>query len=148
MPNMLRNVLAVLAGLVIGSAVNMALITMSASIIPPPAGVNVSDPDSLSAGIGLFTPRHFLFPFLAHALGTLAGALTAYLIAASHRVQVAYAVGVLFLCGGIAAVFMIPAPTWFVAADLLLAYLPMAWVAVQIGARVKQGNDGARAQAA
>lgn len=147
-PNALRNVLAVIAGFVIGSAVNMALITVSASIIPPPAGVNVSDPASLSAGIGLFTPRHFLFPFLAHALGTLTGALAAYLIAASHRAQLAYAVGVLFLCGGIAAVFMIPAPTWFVAADLLLAYLPMAWLAVQIGTRATPGNDVAQAQAA
>src|SRR5687767_1828682 len=103
MPNLLRNVLAVLAGVVIGSAVNVALITLSPSFIPPPAGVDVNDPESLSKGIHLFEPRHFLMPFLAHALGTLAGALAAYLIAAAHRTQMAYVIGAVFLCGGVAA---------------------------------------------
>jgi hypothetical protein len=32
----------------------------------------------------LFEPRHFVMPFLAHALGTLAGALAAFLIAATY----------------------------------------------------------------
>jgi ABC-type transport system involved in cytochrome bd biosynthesis fused ATPase/permease subunit len=35
-------------------------------------------------------------------------------------------IGIIFLIGGIAACFMIPAPGWFMAADLLLAYIPMA----------------------
>ena len=83
-------------------------------------------------------------PFLAHALGTLAGALAAYLIATKYVAQIAYVIGAVFLCGGVAASFMIPAPTWFIALDLLAAYLPMAWAAVQIGTRIKQGNTGAR----
>ena len=144
MPNLLRNVLAVVAGIVIGGVVNMALVTLSPSLIPPPAGVDVNDPESLSKGIHLFEPRHFIMPFLAHALGTLAGALAAYLIAAAHRRQMAYVIGILFLCGGVAASFMIPAPAWFIALDLLVAYLPMAWVATQIGARMKQVNSGSR----
>ena len=74
-------------------------------------------------------------PFLAHAVGTLAGALAAYLIAASHRARIAYAIGALFLCGGVAASFMIPAPAWFIALDLLAAYIPMAWLAVRIAPR-------------
>ena len=39
---------------------------------------------------------------------------------------------------------MIPAPTWFIVLDLLAAYLPMAWLGIQIGTRMKQGSDGAR----
>ena len=58
MPNILRNVLAVIAGLVIGGSVNMALITLSPALIPPPAGVDVSDPQSLATAIHLFEPRH------------------------------------------------------------------------------------------
>lgn len=137
MPNILRNVLAVIAGLVIGGIVNMILITISPMIVPPPAGVDLNNPESISRAIQLFEPRHFLMPFLAHALGTLAGALTAYLIAASYKARFAYAIGVLFLCGGVAASFMIPAPAWFIALDLLVAYLPMAWLATQIGARIQ-----------
>ena len=140
MPNLLRNVLAVIAGLVIGAVVNSVLVMLSPMIIPPPAGVDINNMESLSRGMHLFEPRHFIVPFLAHALGTLTGALAAYLIAASYKARFAYVIGVLFLCGGVAASLMIPAPAWFIALDLLVAYLPMAWLATQIGARLNRGN--------
>jgi hypothetical protein len=136
MPNIVRSLLAVIAGILIGGVVNMALITVSPSLIPPPAGVDVNNAESLAKGIHLFEPRHFAMPFLAHALGTLAGALSAYFIAASHKPKMAMAIGAFFLLGGIAAAFMIPAPAWFIALDLVAAYLPMAWIATQIGARM------------
>jgi len=144
MPNLLRNALALLAGIAIGGGVNMALITLGPSLIPPPAGVDVNSAESLSRAMHLFEPRHFMMPFLAHAVGTLAGALAAYLIAATYRAQLAYVIGAAFLCGGVAASFMIPAPAWFIALDLLAAYLPMAWLSIQMGTRMKQGNNGAR----
>jgi hypothetical protein len=144
MPNLFRNVLALLAGIAIGGSVNMALITASPALIPPPAGVDVNSAESLSNAMHLFEPRHFIMPFLAHAVGTLAGAFAACLIAASYKAQIAYAIGVVFLCGGVAASFMIPAPTWFVALDLLAAYLPMAWLGIQIGTRMKHGKAAAR----
>ena len=138
MPNLLRNVLAILAGIVIGGGVNMALITLSPSLIPPPPGVDVNNVESLSKAMHLFEPRHFVMPFWAHALGTFVGALAAYLIAATYKVQIAYVIGAVFLCGGLAASFLIPAPTWFIAIDLLAAYLPMAWLGIQIGTRMQQ----------
>ena len=144
MPNLMRNLLALLVGIAVGGGVNMALITLSPLLIPPPPGVDVNSAESLSKAMHLFEARHFIMPFLAHALGTLAGALAAYLIAASYKVQLAYVIGVVFLCGGVAASFMIPAPTWFIVLDLLAAYLPMAWLAVQISTRIKRGNSGAR----
>ena len=110
-------------------AVNSALITLGPSLIPPPAGVDVTDAASLSAGIHRFEPRHFVMPFLAHA------------------VRIAFAVGAVFLCGGVAARFMIPAPAWFVALDLLAAYVPMAWLGVRIGASLRRAPGGARARA-
>jgi hypothetical protein len=144
MPNLLRNTLALLAGIVIGGGVNMTLITVSPSLIPPPAGVDVNSAESLSNAMHLFEPRHFIMPFLAHAVGTLAGAIATYLIAASYKTQMAYVIGAVFLCGGVAASFMIPAPTWFIALDLLAAYLPMAWLGIQIGTRIKRGKTDAR----
>lgn len=140
MPKLLRNVLAVLAGIVIGAVVNGALIALSPSLIPPPAGVDVNNAESLAKAMPLFEPRHFIMPFLAHALGTLAGALAAYLIAASHKAKFAYAIGVVFLCGGIAACFMIPAPAWFMLLDLVVAYLPMAWLGIQTGRRIQRAT--------
>lgn len=144
MPKLMQNVLAIIAGILIGGLVNMALITLSPSLIAPPAGVDPNNAESLSKSMHLFEPRHFVMPFLAHAVGTLIGALTAYLIAATHKAQMAYAIGAAFLIGGIAASFMIPAPAWFIALDLLAAYLPMAWLATQIGSRMKRGSSDPR----
>lgn len=147
MPLLLRNVLALVGGIAIGSGVNMALITLGPSVIPPPAGVDVTSAEGLRSAMHLFEPRHFIMPFLAHALGTLAGALVAWLAAGSHRARMAYAVGGFFLLGGVAAAFMIPAPAWFVALDLLVAYVPMAWLATQVGSRIRQDRPPAVAPA-
>ena len=143
MPKLLRNVLALLAGIGIGGAVNMALIVLSPFIIAPPPGVDANNAESLSKSIHLFEAQHFVMPWLAHAVGTFAGALVAYLIAASYKVQIAYVIGAVFLCGGVAASFMIPAPAWFITLDLLAAYLPMAWLGVQIAIRMDQGYKNA-----
>ena len=135
MPHVLRTVVAVVAGFVAGSVVNMALILVSGNVIPPPAGADVTTAEGLRASLQLFEPRHFVFPFLAHALGTFAGALMAAVLTRGRGPGAALAVGVLFLLGGIANTFMLPSPAWFTALDLMLAYLPCAWLAHRIAAR-------------
>ena len=126
MNSTVKNILAVIVGLVIGSAVNMGIIMISSSIIPPPEGADVTTMEGLKESIHLFQPKHFLFPFLAHALGTLVGAFLAALIAANHKMKFALIIGVFFLIGGIVNTFMIPAPIWFNVLDLVGAYIPMA----------------------
>ena len=138
MKTFLRGLLAVILGLVVGSGVNMGLILLSPLIIPPPAGVDVREAKSLSSSIHLFEPRHFLFPFLAHALGTLCGSVVGYGVALRYRWGISFVIGVLFLGGGIAAAFMIPAPAWFIGLDLLMAYLPMAWLGAVAGRKLSK----------
>lgn len=139
MSKTLRLVVAVIAGFAIGSAVNMALIMVSGHVIPPPAGADVSTMEGLKASLHLFEPRHFLFPFLAHALGTFAGALVACAVATDKSATPAWIVGGLFLLGGLANSFMLPGPAWFTAVDLLLAYLPPAW----LGQKLIRKSSGA-----
>ena len=147
-PGLLRNALAIVAGIVAGSVVNMAIITAGPALVPPPAGVDVTNAESLARAMPLFEPRHFAMPFLAHASGTLAGALVAYLVAATRRSLMAYLIGGVFLGGGVAAAFIIPAPAWFIALDLLVAYLPMAWLGIRLGACMKKASNGARIERA
>jgi hypothetical protein len=128
MSPIIRNILAILAGAVIGSVVNMGIIAISGSIIPLPAGADITTPEGLKAAIPLFEARHFIFPFLAHALGTLAGAFVAALAAANNQFRIAVGVSVFFLIGGISAVFMFPSPVWFIVLDLAGAYLPMGYL--------------------
>ncbi|HRG32114.1 MAG: hypothetical protein JNK69_07020 [Saprospiraceae bacterium] len=125
---MIRNILAVLAGAILGSMVNMGIIMLSSSIIPPPEGADLTTEAGLKASMHLMQPKHFIMPFLAHALGTLAGAFVTAIIALSHKMNLALAIGVLFLAGGISMVFMLPSPIWFTLLDLIGAYLPMAYL--------------------
>ncbi len=125
----LRNIVAVIAGVIFGSAVNMGIITISGSIIPPPDGADVTTMEGLKAAMHLFQPKHFIMPFLAHALGTFAGALLAGKIAFNHKMKFALGIGIFFLIGGIANTFMLPSPTWFTILDLAGAYIPMAFIA-------------------
>lgn len=138
---MLRNILSIPAGFVLGSIVNMTFITIGGSVIPPPAGADVSSMESLKASMHLFGPEHFVFPFLAHALGTLAGALVAAAVAKTHVVRFALVIGVLFLVGGSVTISMIGGPLWFNAVDLILAYLPMGYLGGKIVLKIRAAAD-------
>lgn len=129
----IKNILAVIVGLVVGSIVNMSIIMVSSSIIPPPEGADVTTVEGLKASMHLFTPINFLFPFLAHALGTFAGALLASLIGVGNKMRLAIIVGLFFLAGGIANVMMLPSPLWFTIVDLGGAYIPMAYIGGMLG---------------
>jgi hypothetical protein len=133
----LRPALALILGIAIGGGVNMALVILGPILIAPPPGADMASAEGLKASMHLLEPKHFLMPFLAHAVGTFAGALSGSLITVSLRSIVAYAIGIVFLCGGIAASFMIPAPTWFIVLDLVAAYLPMAWLGSSLADRLK-----------
>lgn len=123
-------ILAVLAGLVIGSLVNMGLILLSDKIIAPPEGIDSTTMEGLKAGMHLMEPKHFLFPFLAHALGTLVGAFVAAKITCTSRAS--YIVGGVFLVGGAVMTYQLPAPLWFETTDLILAYIPAACLGLKL----------------
>lgn len=124
----LRNILAVVLGLVVGGAVNLLLIQISGSIIPPPNGADITTMEGLKSTMHLFGPEHYIFPFLAHALGTLVGAFVAAKIAATNKIKFALAIGAFFFLGGAINAYLLPAPTWFLIFDLAGAYFPMAYL--------------------
>lgn len=128
----LRNILAVLTGLIVGSVVNMSIIEISGSIIPPPEGFDIRTEAGLKASMHLLEAKHFIFPFLAHALGTFIGALLTAMIAATQKIKLALLIGLFFLAGGIWMVTIIPAPIGFAIIDLLLAYIPCAWLGARL----------------
>ncbi len=127
-----KNVLAVVAGIIVGSVVNLGIVSLGPNIIPLPDGADTSTMEALRESMKLYTPIHFLSPFLAHALGTLAGAFVAAKFAATHRARMGIGIGLFFLLGGITAVVQLGGPLWFKAADLLLAYIPMGYLGAKL----------------
>lgn len=136
----LKNVLAVIAGWIGGSVVNMGLIQIGYNLYPI-EGIDPANMEALAEVMPTLGAEHFIFPFLGHAFGTLVGAAIAAMIAATHRMKFALGIGALFLLGGIAVNVMLPGPTWFAAVDILLAYIPMAWLGGKLGMRITGGKS-------
>ena len=130
----IRNTLAVMAGIILGSSVNMGIIMVSGSIIPPPDGADVTTMEGLKSSMHLFQPKHFILPFLAHAIGTFAGAFLSHLIAINNKMKYALGIGAFFLIGGIINIFMLPSPAWFTVLDLIGAYIPMGYLGGKLAA--------------
>ena len=128
----LKNILAIIVGVFAGGALNMLLIMVSGKVIPPPEGADLTTMEGLTAAMPLMGPQHFIMPFLAHALGTLVGAMVTCAIAATHKMRFAMAISIWFMIGGILNIIMLPSPLWFTIVDLLLAYLPMGYLGAKL----------------
>ena len=116
----ITNILVLLGGCVFGSVVNMGLIIAGNQLIPMADGMNPMDAT-------MWEIKYFVFPFLAHAIGTLVGAFIVARYAASYHMILSIFVGVFSLLGGISMVLIMPAPLWFILLDISLAYIPMGW---------------------
>lgn len=130
-----KNISAVVLGWLVGSSLNMGLIQTGLYIFPI-SGIDPNDMDAFAEVMPTLEFEYFIFPFLAHALGTFVGAIMASMIAESKKMKFALYIGGLFLIGGIAVNYMLPGPTWFAVADIVLAYIPMAWLGGKIGVKL------------
>ena len=128
----LRNILALVAGFITANIVNIGIIQLGMNIVPLPEGMIPGDMDSLKEHIDVFEFKHYIFPFLAHAIGTLAGAFLTAKLAATHKLKLALAIGAIFLFFGIMMVVKIGGSMLFQACDILLAYIPMAWLGAKL----------------
>jgi hypothetical protein len=124
--------LGLVFGLIVGGMVNMSLINLGGLLLPMGDGIDPSNMEHLKAVMPTLELKYFLTPFLAHALGTLCGAIIALWIS-QRTVVLAYVVGASFFIGGGMMVYMLPeSPLWFDIVDLSLAYFPMSWIATKI----------------
>lgn len=121
MKTIIRNTLALFAGGLIGMVVNMGLIITGNQLFPFEADMNPMNAMNWEL-------KYFIFPFLAHAIGTLSGSYIAAKFSDRYHMIFAICIGLFFLLGGITMVFILPAPIWFIILDLVIAYIPMSWL--------------------
>lgn len=131
-----KRTLVILLSIFIGAQVNGALLTIGTYLIPPPEGFNLNTMDGLKAAVPFLKAKHYLFPFFAHAIGTLISAVLITRFLKTQQFVFAMMAGVLFLIAGISMVIMLPGtPIWFVLVDLIAAYIPMAYLGNKIARR-------------
>ncbi|MAO33078.1 MAG: hypothetical protein CL824_06175 [Crocinitomicaceae bacterium] len=124
----IRNIISFIFTVFIGSVINMMLIELGNYLFPI-KGIDPNDIDAYIKIVPSLNAEFFLFPFLAHAIGTFLASFLCVLIAFNHKLKLSIIIGVLFLSGGIYMSIIIPAPFWFIFIDLIFAYIPMALLA-------------------
>jgi hypothetical protein len=136
--HILKRTIIVLLSIFIGAQVNGAFLTLGTNLIPPPEGFNLNSMEGLKAAVPFLEAKHYLFPFLAHAIGTLISAVLISRFLKSHQLVFSMVAGFLFLFAGISMVIMLPrTPIWFILLDLIVAYIPMAYLGYKL---VKKPN--------
>ena len=128
MLNLVQFIVLLAIALTLGGVANGALIALSPYLIPLPDGLDLTSPEGLTAAAMLMEPKHFLIPWMAHALGSLVGAVLIAWWQPKWSFWGALLVGGMFFIGGFLMVQMVPAPNWFVVLDLGFAYFPMAFL--------------------
>jgi hypothetical protein len=135
MKGIVLNVLVFAACVIAGGFINDLIIQYSGAVIPPPAGFDLTTGEGFKAAAAVIEPKHFIMPFLAHAVGTLVGAFLVTLLIKERKLFRALLIGFLFFLVGVYMVFVLPSPLWFDAVDLGLAYIPMAWIGYKLALR-------------
>jgi len=119
MKQTLKNIAIVILGIIVGMIVNIGLIILGGTIFPP--SENFEPMNAMNWDF-----KYFIFPFLAHSIGTLTGALIVSKLSNKSSIILPLIVGLYFLMGGIYMITILPAPMWFVLLDVILGYIPMA----------------------
>jgi hypothetical protein len=132
----MRNVLAILIGLIAGALCNGAILKLNGTWVSLPANVDMQTPAGIAAAMPLLAFKHFVVVFLAHAVGAMVAALVATLLAKPKRQYIPLIIGGLFLIAGIMMVIQIPAPAIFSIIDLTLAYVPMAYLGYYLARKI------------
>ena len=119
MIKILKNIVIIIVGIIIGMIINIGIIVLGGMIFP------VSDSFNPMNALN-WDFKYFIFPFLAHSIGTFTGVLIASKLSKRDSIMIPAIVGLYFLLGGIYMVTILPAPTWFVLLDITLCYIPMS----------------------
>jgi hypothetical protein len=129
----IQRILAVITFIVAlfsGASLNGFIVEMGPKLIPPPPGADFTTQAGLIHSMKLMEPKHFIAPFLAHALGTLLTSIILVLFVKNLKQLKIYLITStsLFFLGGAYMVYLLPSPMWFNSIDLIFAYFPMALI--------------------
>jgi len=124
---MIRNVTAVVVGLIVGMAANMALVHLNVTLFPMPEGVTFEDTKGMATYMATLPLQAFLLIIVAHLGQAFVGGWVAARISTDQPMAVALIVGGLSLVGGVVNMMMMPLP-WWMWMEIPL-YLVVAWIA-------------------
>jgi len=122
---MVRNILAVLAGLAVGVIVMTGMEGYVAKLHPMPASLNMQDKEGMAAYIASMPASAVIMMAVTYMLSSFVAGYTASRI--SKKIRQSIVVGCILLIAGIANVVTYHHPLWMAILFLAL-YVPFAWL--------------------
>lgn len=129
-----RNILAVIAGVILAGIVTYAVQTVGHQVYPPPENLDIKNLEAMKAYVATLPMGALLFVLLAYVLGSFAGGWLAAKIARSSQIHVPLTVGGVQLFFGLINLLMIPHPLWFAIAAVIV-FLPAAFLGGKLGVK-------------
>lgn len=131
MKEIIRNVLAALAGAFTGLVVMIASQILSAQIHPLPAGVDPKDKAAMGEFIGQAPLSALLIVLAGYFVGVTAAAWVAGRVSYRGHARQAIMVGGLFFVASLMNLNSFPHPAWFWAANLA-AVVAATWLGIKL----------------
>ena len=122
---MLKKILSVMLGLAAGVVTIFVMQSISYVMFPPPAGLNLNDPDVLKEYVKNVPFGAMLALIIGYAIGAFAGGFTARLVYKSGGKGIPLIIGALLTIAGVMNMVMIPHPFWFWIVSLMV-FIPSA----------------------
>src|SRR5690242_17610658 len=117
---MLRNVLAVLAGICGATILFMGFERLQRQLYPFPNALDPADHEAMSAYAKTLPTKALLVILVGWILGSFACGLLMRVITRKPEKTAAYLAGLFLTTAGIVDVFMLPRPIWFIIAGIIV----------------------------
>jgi hypothetical protein len=128
---MIRSTLSIILGIVAGMATIIGGHFLCAMLYPPPSGVDMMQPEGVSAYIATMPVAAFCVVLAVYFVASVVGGATAALVAGRAPLAHAGFVGLLLTIAGAINVVRITHPMWFAVTSLAI-YLPAALLAAWV----------------
>jgi hypothetical protein len=138
---MLKNVLAVVLGVVVAIILIMIVETVGHTVYPPPSQLDMTDMAAMSEYIDTLPLGALLFVMGAWLTGTLVGGLLACIISSDRPMVYSAVVGGMILFATVITLIRIPHPMWFSITSVIGIVLT-TYLAGRIGTVIFSRQDG------
>ena len=134
MPNSIQNIFAVLLAILAAAIITFSIIVLGHSLIPTPAEIDTNDFESMKANFHLFEVKHFLFPLIAHGLGTFVASYLVARFAKTYKFWLALGIGVIFMLASLSLSIRIGHFNWIGVVEIA-QYIPMSFLGYKVWQR-------------
>ena len=132
MPPLLRNILAQIAGVIVGVVCISVGETIDGRIYPPPAGFDPKNVEMVKQYAASLPPSALLIVLFSYAIGFSIAVLLATRLAATNHAVRGAVVGAFFGAATVLNLMAFPHPAWFWVGNFAVL-LAATWLGIRLG---------------